>query len=74
MKSSHRCAWLLGTLFLIPALTVMAKEGQATAAGDVPPAGLVRTNAEFVCFFLSEMAGKPKPRDCEADAALLWSR
>lgn len=67
MKSSHRCARLLGTLLLFPALTVMAKE--APAAGDAPPAGLVRANAEFVCFFLSEMAGKPKPKDCEADAA-----
>jgi hypothetical protein len=69
MKSSHRYARLLGTWLLLPALTVMAKEGQAPAAGDAPPAGLVRANAEFVCFFLSEVAGKPKPRDCEADAA-----
>lgn len=69
MKSSHRWARLLGPLLLLPALTVMAKEAQAPAAGDVPPAGLVRANAEFVCFFLSEVAGKPKPKDCEADAA-----
>lgn len=69
MKSSRRGARLLGTLLLLPALTVMAKEGPAPAAGDAPPAGLVRANAEFVCFFMSEVAGKPKPKNCEADAA-----
>lgn len=68
MKSSHRSVRLLGTLLLLPALTVMAEEGKAPAAGDAPPAGLVRANAEFVCFFMSEVAGKPKPKDCEAQA------
>ncbi|MFL5351622.1 hypothetical protein [Archangium sp.] len=69
MKSSPRYARLLGTWLLLPALTVMAKEDPAPAAAEAPPAGLVRANAEFVCFFMSEVAGKPKPKNCEAEAA-----
>jgi hypothetical protein len=69
MKSSHKSVRLLGTLLLLPALTVMAEEGKAPATGDVPPAGLVRANAEFVCFFMSEVGGQPKPKNCEEEAA-----
>ncbi|WNG42768.1 hypothetical protein F0U60_00625 [Archangium minus] len=64
MKSPSLSVRLLGTLLLFPSLTVMAQ-----AKGDVPPKALVQANAEFVCFFMSEVAGQPKPKDCEKDAA-----
>ncbi|QRK11012.1 hypothetical protein JQX13_13630 [Archangium violaceum] len=64
MKSPSLSVRLLGTLLLFPSLTVMAQ-----AQGDTPPKALVQANAEFVCFFMSEVGGQPKPKDCEKDAA-----
>ncbi|PTL77039.1 hypothetical protein [Vitiosangium sp. GDMCC 1.1324] len=69
MKSSFRSGRLLGALLLLPALTVMAGEEKAPASGDKPPEGLIQANAEFICFFMSELAGRPKPKNCEEDAA-----
>ncbi len=70
MKSSLVSARLLGTLLLLSApLTVMAGNGESPGQGDKPPPELVQANAEFVCFFMSEVAGQPKPKNCEEDAA-----
>ena len=69
MRFSLVSVRLLGTLLLLPALPALAREGAAPGPGDQPPPGLVQANAEFVCFFMSEVAGQPKPKNCEQDAA-----